>query len=76
MSQCGLKVTRPALTLQSAGFTVEELFGMKATGRKTKGVIKYRDPEDSTKTWTGKGRKPKWLVKALEEGKALEDFEI
>jgi hypothetical protein len=29
--------------------------------RKGKGVIKYRDPNDSTHTWTGFGRRPEWL---------------
>jgi len=36
---------------------------------------KYRNP-DTGDTWTGRGKSPKWLAEALENGKALEDFEI
>ena len=38
--------------------------------------IKYRNDEDSNETWTGRGRKPTWLVEALSAGKRLEDFAI
>lgn len=44
------------------------------TGKKTI-PPKYQDPE-SGKTWTGRGRKPKWVEQALENGKSLEDFRI
>lgn len=37
---------------------------------------KYRDPENPANTWTGRGRKPKWLVAALENGDDLKKFEI
>ncbi|MGB0658664.1 MAG: H-NS family nucleoid-associated regulatory protein [Mangrovicoccus sp.] len=37
---------------------------------------KYRDPEDESRTWSGRGRKPKWLVQALAEGADLESFAI
>lgn len=35
----------------------------------------YRHPETGG-TWTGRGRKPTWLVEALEEGRSLEEFRI
>ncbi len=38
---------------------------------------KYRNPQDHTQTWSGRGAKPRWLVKALsEEGAKIEDFKI
>lgn len=37
---------------------------------------KYVDEDGSDKTWTGQGRTPRAIAKALEEGKKLEDFEI
>ncbi|MES1180212.1 MAG: H-NS family nucleoid-associated regulatory protein, partial [Hyphomicrobium sp.] len=36
---------------------------------------KYRDPE-SGKTWSGKGKRPPWLVEALGDGRQLEEFQI
>ena len=37
---------------------------------------KYRNPEDPTQTWTGRGRKPGWFNDALANGAAPEDMEI
>lgn len=38
--------------------------------------IKYRNTENSEETWTGRGRKPTWLVDALAAGRDLNDFAI
>lgn len=37
---------------------------------------KYAHPEDSSLTWTGRGRQPIWVAKCLAEGKTLEDLLI
>ena len=37
---------------------------------------KYRNPENATETWAGRGLKPRWLAAALKSGKKLEDFAI
>ena len=65
---------------QEAGITVAELL---ATGtRKPKKINvqkvkpKYQNSADSSKTWTGRGRQPKWIVEALANGKTLDDFRI
>lgn len=34
----------------------------------------YKNPENPWETWTGKGRKPNWLVRALRSGKSLDDL--
>lgn len=38
--------------------------------------IKYRNSDNNEETWTGRGRKPTWLVDALAKGNKLEDFLI
>ena len=38
--------------------------------------IKYRNTGDANETWTGRGRKPTWLLEALATGKNLEDFAV
>ncbi len=43
---------------------------------KVKAPPKYQDPTDPTKTWSGKGKTPKWLNAALESGKTLDDLLI
>jgi DNA-binding protein H-NS len=37
---------------------------------------KYRNPENSTETWAGRGLQPRWLAAAIKSGKKLEDFAI
>ena len=39
-------------------------------------MIKYRNTDNNEETWTGRGRKPTWLVDALATGRKLEDFAI
>jgi DNA-binding protein H-NS len=37
---------------------------------------KYRNPEDSNETWSGRGKQPRWLVALLQTGKQIDDFRI
>ena len=69
-----------ALMAESSGFSVGELFGTRAASGRGKGgaigVAKYRNPDNPSETWTGRGRKPNWLVGRLAKGAKLDDFEI
>lgn len=63
------------------GFSVTELFGgvrgAKAAGKnKSVGAAKYANPENKSDTWTGRGRKPNWLLDRLKKGAKLNDFSI
>jgi DNA-binding protein H-NS len=37
---------------------------------------KYRNPENPSETWAGRGLKPRWLTAAMKGGKSLEHFAI
>ena len=37
---------------------------------------KYRNPNQPSETWAGRGKQPRWLVAQLRSGKQVEDFEI
>jgi len=39
-------------------------------------VPKYRNPNDSSETWSGRGKQPRWLVALLKAGKQIDDFRI
>lgn len=39
------------------------------------GTAKYRNPDNMFETWSGLGRKPKWVVSALDRGATLESLE-
>ena len=37
---------------------------------------KYRNPENPSETWAGRGLQPRWLRAALSSGKSIGDFQI
>ena len=57
------------------GFKLSELVG-KAKKTKAVSVPKYRHPENPEMTWTGRGRRPQWIVEAIERGEDIETFAI
>lgn len=63
---------------KAKGFDLADLFGDGGKPVKEKKTVppKYRNPADATQTWTGRGRKPRWIVDALASGGTLDDFLI
>jgi DNA-binding protein H-NS len=37
---------------------------------------KFRNQDEPSQTWTGRGRQPRWLTTQLRAGKRMEDFRI
>jgi DNA-binding protein H-NS len=37
---------------------------------------KYANPDEPSQTWTGRGRRPRWLEAALAQGRTLDDMAI
>ena len=37
---------------------------------------KYRNPDQPSETWAGRGKQPRWLVAQLRSGRRIEDFRI
>lgn len=60
------------------GFSLDQLLGISAKGNKAraKAAPKYAHPENPDMTWSGRGRKPSWVVEALASGKTYEDLTI
>jgi DNA-binding protein H-NS len=58
----------------NSGFSLNELFGAGRGGKRGSVVVKYRNPKDASQTWTGRGRKPNWLVDAIKKGAKIESF--
>ncbi|MET0981057.1 MAG: H-NS histone family protein [Telluria sp.] len=65
---------------KDAGVSVEELLAASAkkakkeSGQKVK--PQYQNPEDTSQTWTGRGRQPRWIADGLASGKKLDDFRM
>ncbi|CUH70082.1 DNA binding protein, nucleoid-associated [Thalassovita autumnalis] len=59
------------------GFKLEDLMGDAPSKKsKTKSEPKYAHPENSELTWTGRGRKPAWIIEHLEAGESLDELLI
>jgi DNA-binding protein H-NS len=58
------------------GYSLAELVDSDAKSKRAPVAPKYRHPENPALTWSGRGRRPKWFVVALEAGKAAEDMAI
>ena len=59
---------------EKRGFSLQELMGGRGKGKIS--VAKYANPEDASQTWTGRGRKPNWLVAKLKKGASISAFAI
>jgi DNA-binding protein H-NS len=58
-----------------AGFGLSDLIGSRSTKGKPV-AAKYMNPDNPSETWSGRGRKPKWLAAKLDKGKKQSDFAI
>ena len=37
---------------------------------------KYRNPDQPSETWAGRGKQPRWLLAKLHSGRRIDDFRI
>lgn len=58
------------------GFALGDLVDATSSRKRAPSAAKYRHPENPEITWSGRGRKPAWIVEGLDAGKSLEDFAI
>jgi len=65
---------------EEAGLSLDEIIGVKrGGGRKSAApsAAKYRNPDNPSQTWTGRGRRPQWLLEKLSrKGASVADFAI
>jgi DNA-binding protein H-NS len=64
-----------ALLAAENGFTIDEILGKGKTTVKRTIKAKYKNPA-SDQTWSGRGRKPKWVVELVENGGDIETCTI
>jgi DNA-binding protein H-NS len=48
----------------------------KTTRKKSLVEPKYYNPNNPDEKWTGRGRKPLWVIELTSSGRSLEDFKI
>lgn len=56
------------------GYSLNEVLP-EASGGKSSKQVKYRHPDDPAKTWTGLGRKPKWVVEWEQQGGDINELQ-
>jgi DNA-binding protein H-NS len=70
------KVADRRRTLESDLARLTRFGANSKRGRMGKIPAKYRNPDNPSETWAGRGLKPRWLAAALKSGKKLEHFAI
>ncbi|PKM01418.1 MAG: histidine biosynthesis protein [Gammaproteobacteria bacterium HGW-Gammaproteobacteria-6] len=60
------------------GYSIEELFGGAKVATKVVAKVapKYRNPANPEKTWSGRGKRPRWFNEALAKGRKESDMLI
>ena len=68
--------TMDAMAKEKGFGSLDALFGTNGSQPKQKrkpAAPKYRNPANADETWTGRGRKPRWIVDMLAAGGSLDD---
>ena len=60
--------------IDSSEFTLQEVLEAKPMRKPVQ--PKYRNPDDPDQTWTGRGRRPRWVEDCISNGKDLDDLTI
>lgn len=77
----GIEQLRAVIDKYNVGLSHFRIAMGAAAGKKRKQGPKklsptHRNPSNPAETWTGRGRKPRWLVAALDAGRTVEDCRI
>src|SRR5205823_3754194 len=70
------KVLEDRLSQLNGRFRVEQI--SETPERRSYPTVfpKFRNPEQPSETWAGRGKKPRWLTAQLKSGKQIDDFRI
>lgn len=63
---------------RNAGITVAQLAAIKSP-KSLKAIpipMKYRNPNNATQQWSGRGRQPAWVKEWIKAGKSIEEARI
>ena len=60
---------------EEAGSSIEEILSIGEDIKQERSV-RYRDPKNPENIWTGRGRKPNWLLDEVAKGNQVEDFAV
>ena len=65
------------------GFSLEEVVSFqpkedlkRAFPMRRRPGVTFRNPENPQETWSGRGRRPAWLIRQIDAGKSQDDFRV
>jgi len=58
------------------GLSVEDLVSGKPAAKRNKVAVKYRHPDDANLTWTGRGKRPRWVDAWVSAGGSVEQLAV
>ncbi len=62
---------------QSVGVPLKDLIATTGRGGKTGSVaVRFRNPDNASQQWTGRGRQPKWVKEWVEGGKSIDKLRV
>ena len=61
---------------QSVGVSVKDLVGTGISAKTGTVAVRYRNPDDPTQQWTGRGRQPKWVKEWTDAGKSRDLLKV
>jgi len=61
---------------EQSGFTLDEVVSGTKAVKKNKVKPKYVNPNNAEQTWTGRGRRPKWVEAEIASGTDIDDLLI
>jgi DNA-binding protein H-NS len=66
---------------QSVGVPLKDLLansgrGGKAATKTGSVAVRFRNPDNESQQWTGRGRQPKWVKEWVEGGKSLDKLRV
>jgi DNA-binding protein H-NS len=68
---------------QSVGVPLKDLIATSGRGAKGGGksgsgsvAVRFRNPDNESQQWTGRGRQPKWVKEWVEGGKSLDKLRV
>lgn len=66
--------------LSALGLSADDIAKRLGGGKSSVGKPRlpgiYRDPNNAENTWSGRGRKPLWVLAWLEQGRSMDDLKI
>lgn len=61
---------------RAMGFSLAELTGVSTSRKRAPAAAKFANPANMAETWSGRGRKPRWFVEAINSGRSPDDLAV